>query len=323
MTATQKTTKLQKISDKIKTAKTIAVFSHINHDPDALGSMSGLAHFLKRLKKDVDKYLDSKIEGADLKFFNAQDVKSELEAKNYDLLIMVDSPLASRLGKFCTFFKEHPNTVRIDHHPGLYKDAKVELTVPYTSASELVLELIEFMGHKPDKTEAKELYGGLLTDSDSFITDNTTMSSFQNAVKLLSYGADNIEAANMLFRSKSLNMFKLEGRAIEKYEVYDKDIAISSLTARDFKQAGLKDFTTEGIANKLLNVEGINISCLIKQQAHNTFSCSFRCTHGYNVAKIAARFGGGGHIQAAGCRNVKGSEKQVKELVLRAIRELR
>lgn len=322
MTATQKTTKFQKISDKIKAAKTIAVFSHINHDPDGLGSMFGLGHFLERQGKKVDYFLDSKITSSDARFFETDKIKNELISENYDLLIMVDNSTAARLGKYCSAFKNHPNTMRLDHHPGLFNDAKLELTLPYTSACEVILEFIEFMGKKPDKTEAKSLYGGLLTDSAAFTIDPVNADTFKNAIKLIECGADTVEANNVLLKSQSLSMFKLQGRMIEKLEICD-DVIISSLNARDFKQAGMDNYTTEGLSNKLLSIDGVNISCLIKQQEPHTFSCSFRSRQGYDVSKIAAHFGGGGHVQAAACRNLKGSEKQVKRLVLKAIRELK
>ncbi len=122
MTATQKTTKFQKISDKIKAAKTIAIFSHINHDPDGLGSMFGLGHFLERQGKKVDYFLDSKITSSDARFFETDKIKNEIISENYDLLIMVDNSTAARLGKYCSAFKNHPNTMRLDHHPGIFNE---------------------------------------------------------------------------------------------------------------------------------------------------------------------------------------------------------
>ena len=52
--------------------------------------------------------------------------------------------------------------------------------------------------------------------------------------------------------------------------------------------------------NILMSLEGTKIAYLIKEKGKNTYSVSLRSLKGYDVSKIAQKFGGGGHIQASG-----------------------
>lgn len=320
--ATNKTieNKFAKIIDKIRAAKTIAIFAHISYDPDCLGSMFGLARFLKKQGKSVDKFVDSKVCEIDSRIYNTAELSSMLY-KDYDLMIMVDTPNIERLGQYGPAFKKHPNTIKLDHHIGYHGAAKVEVELPYASCSEVILELITRMGCKPDSMTASYLYGGLLTDTDCFSTGSVTKQTLENAVKLIECGADTKRVTDVLIKTQSLANYKLKKIVNEKAEIYE-DVFISLLSLKDFKKAGAESNEDGNISNKLIYLDGINISCLIKQKQINSYSCSFRSRDGYDVAKIAEALGGGGHKQAAGAV-VKGSEKTVKSLVLKAIRENR
>ena len=321
MTKTQIDKTFNKIIEKINTAKSIAVFAHVNYDPDGLGSMYALTTFLRKQKKKVDMFVDSKITELDARFFDTSKISTEIE-KEYDLMIMVDTPNINRLGKYASAFKNHPNTIRLDHHAGLFNDAKIELTLPYTSACEVVLELIERMNCNLDKTTATYLYAGILTDTDGFLIETVNKQTMQNVLKLIECGADSHKANDMLIKTQTLSQFNLVKKMAEKLEIYDGDIAISSLNTKDFKQANAKPNQCGNFANKLIYIDGVKISCLIKQEQNNIFSCSLRAKTPYNVAKIAEKFNGGGHVLASACK-IKGTEKSVKQKILEAIREIK
>ena len=312
--------KFEKIAEKIKNAKSIAIFANTSYDPDGLGSMYGLAHFLEKQGKNVDKFVDSKICPTDAKFFDISQLCDEI-TRDYDLMIMVDTANVERLGKYASAFAKHNNTIRLDHHVGYHTCAKIEVVLPLSSCCEVILAYIESLGKKPDKITATYLFGGLLTDTDCFSTDTITAVSFQNACKLIECGADNVKATSMLVKSQSQAQYNLSKIVADKCEIHG-DVYISSLTLKDYKKAGAQLNEDGNISNKLIYLEGINISCLIKQRQINVFSCSFRGRVGTDVSVIANKLGGGGHKLAAGAV-IKGSEKSVKALILKTIRENR
>lgn len=312
--------KIEKAISLVNAAKTVAVFSHAGYDGDAIGSMFGLAEFLKKQGKKVDLFLDSTISQSHALLFDPK-LLTNSPKKSYDLAIMTDCTLPSRLGKFEELYKSQKHTLRLDHHKGIYKQSTVEITKPYASASEVVLEFIEQLGKKPNKKTATYLYAGLISDTAGFMTSNVTAKTFENALKLIKFGADLHYANEVMLKTNSFALEKLRSRIFKKVKFVDSDVAISSVTQKDLKSLHLT-YDEISISGELCNLIGVNISCLLKEKAPKTFSCSFRCKRGYNVSKIAESLGGGGHLMAAACV-INGSLKEAEAKVIKAIRENR
>ena len=57
--------------------------------------------------------------------------------------------------------------------------------------------------------------------------------------------------------------------------------------------------TTEGFIDQIRIIEGVDIAVLLKCKKEGECRISMR-SKGADVAKIAASFGGGGHVRAAG-----------------------
>ena len=72
------------------------------------------------------------------------------------------------------------------------------------------------------------------------------------------------------------------------------------------------------------NIRGVEISVLLKEYKTDEVKVSMRAKAYANVAAVAAKFGGGGHIRAAGCTlkmNVSEAEKVMMEAVSEALRK--
>ncbi len=314
------TTKLLKIIETIKAAKKIGVFSHMNYDLDTLASLYALSHFLKRIGKEVEMFIDSEISEIDARLFDTTLLSTQ--PKEYDCLISVDCANADRIGKYAPFFKSHTNTIRFDHHKGLNYDTSLELTNPkYSSCSEIIMEVIEAFGKKPDRREATYLYAGLISDTNFYSNTNVTASTLRNGLKLYEYGADTTFVTELV-RTTTLPAKKMEAIMIEKMEKISDDVCISVLNENDYNSAKASASDFSNFASQLLNIDGINIACLIKQRAKDTFSISLRSKCLHNVLGIANALGGGGHINAAGAM-LYGKEKDVKAKVISAIKENR
>ena len=66
------------------------------------------------------------------------------------------------------------------------------------------------------------------------------------------------------------------------------------------KELGIEKDETDGTAEILLRIEGMEISLFVREDADGALKGSFRANDKYNVNEIASIFGGGGHIKAAG-----------------------
>lgn len=80
----------------------------------------------------------------------------------------------------------------------------------------------------------------------------------------------------------------------------------------------------DGIVNQLRNIKGVNCAVFLYETGLMEYKVSMRSDEMVDVSKVAAYFGGGGHMRAAGC-TMKGTvhdvinnlslhiEKQLKE----------
>ena len=75
-----------------------------------------------------------------------------------------------------------------------------------------------------------------------------------------------------------------------------------SLPRRTFlKGAGATSDDLEGIINFPLTVKDIQAVAFFKEVAADSWRLSFRSKGGVDVRAVTSQFGGGGHVNAAGC----------------------
>jgi len=84
-------------------------------------------------------------------------------------------------------------------------------------------------------------------------------------------------------------------------------------------QAELED--TSDIVNDLLSIDGVRLAVLFKGLQDDQTKLSFRSKGEIDVNRLASRFGGGGHTNAAGAILAGGLEETIRR-VLPLCREL-
>ena len=78
----------------------------------------------------------------------------------------------------------------------------------------------------------------------------------------------------------------------------------------------------DGIAAATMQLEGVKIGMFFDERAEQgVVKVSMRGRDGYNVGKLAAEFGGGGHYAASGC-TIPGTLAEVQPQVLAAGKRL-
>jgi phosphoesterase RecJ-like protein len=87
-----------------------------------------------------------------------------------------------------------------------------------------------------------------------------------------------------------------------------------------FKQTGANLLDTEVALNMVLNISVVKIAIYFRV-SNGKVRVSFRSKENIDVSKTASIFGGGGHVNAAGCSIVCDDVFQAKELVLKEILE--
>ena len=72
------------------------------------------------------------------------------------------------------------------------------------------------------------------------------------------------------------------------------------LTQDMLQQSGATADLDDGLPSYLIDIEGAQIAALFKEHAEGFPRVSLRTVHPYDAAAMAAHFGGGGHVRAAG-----------------------
>ena len=80
----------------------------------------------------------------------------------------------------------------------------------------------------------------------------------------------------------------------------ENTVAVASLTLGEIEEAGGVSADCDGIIDTLRDIETVEAACFIRESTQG-LKVSLRSKGRLNVAELAGRFGGGGHVLAAGC----------------------
>lgn len=306
------------ILEAIDRANSILIIGHLRPDGDCIGSAFALREYGLMLGKTVDVGSPSPLPDA-YAFVRESRVFNRITRKSYDLFIAVDCGARDRIGRMEGFFKSAKETVWIDHHRGHSGFGKYNFVVNDASSTcELIFELLEPTG-KINADIATYLYMGLSTDTGHFMHNNTSPKVLYAAYKLAAFGADCYGLATQLYRSRTVEKTVLIARAIESMRFYrEGTVSIIAMTRSMLEDCNIEANDTEGIIDYAIAVKGVEIGVSICEEKPNDFKVSFRSRGSRNVDEVARIFGGGGHVNAAGCR-VSGRKEDVIDKILKAI----
>ena len=181
----------------------------------------------------------------------------------------------------------------IDHHRkgvGYIENPALVCHEPYSSsASELVTELLQYVGDrddKPNRVEAEGLLSGIMLDTQDF-TLHTGVRTFEAAAALRRNGAET-ERVRQLF---DVTMVEYNAKAdlVEKAQMY-KNCAIS-IGGEVLPEARV---AIAQAANDLLRIQGVDAS-FVAVPVNGGVNISARSLGAVNVQVIMESLGGGGH----------------------------
>ena len=312
--------KLKKIVKVIKKANSIAIFTHISQDFDALGSSISLCLALKKIDKTTDVYIKEDLLDDQKMLYKNINIRNDLcDAKEYDLFIATDTPTLKRLGEYAYIFEENSNTMVIDHHYTEKFMAKYNyIKESESSCSEIIFEILKALKVVIDKQISTFLYAGISSDCGSFKNSNTTAKTFQAAAELLNLGADNIKVNDILYESVSQKDIELERYLLNNYKIKG-DVAYITVDLKTLKTMNATKNDCDGFSRKLLTILGVNRSFSLIEKSKCLYSASFRSCSTNDVRKAALKLGGGGHVCAAGATFEAKTMAEAKKLVFDAL----
>ncbi len=298
----------KEVANRFFTGDRFLFIMHRRPDGDTVGSTVALMHILRAMGKTVFGICEDKVPSR--LGFLAEGLPFDTVLPEPPFLpVAVDVASEEQMGKIGPLLKETgvPVFMMIDHHAigGAFAPY---LTVPEAAAAgEVVYSVAEVLMKKkriPDlPKEAKvALYAALSSDTGCFRYSNVTPATLRTAASLLEDpGVDAADINHRLFETKSPEQLRAEAFAIEHTKASaDGKTAWVTITLADKKALGVEEEHLETVIDMVRSRADVEIAVAVRELADGSFKASFRSS-GFNVAAVAAAFGGGGHIRAAGC----------------------
>ena len=307
----------KEIVNEIKLSKSIILTAHINPDGDALGSLLAFYFMIddfckknnmeKMIKIVVDdklpKYMrhfeDTELIWSYEKF--GEEFKHNFQNdEKFDLFISLDCANEERYGKAIEIKKLSKKSINIDHHISNTEHADFNYVEDICSTGELLYQFLEIFEIELREKIAKYMYLGIINDTGNFRHDNVTEHTFFVCSKLIGAGVNNHKIANIIFEVSEKKVGFI-GELYKNKKINECYKFISYyLTQEKMKELSIEKDDTDGAAEMLLKIEGMELSLFVREDVDGSLKGSFRANDKYNVNKIASIFGGGGHIKAAG-----------------------
>lgn len=307
---------------------------HVHPDGDCVGATMAMYHLLKasgykplvflEYQQLLYDYLSEFDKVITLEVFNEDPDK--YTDTDYSMIVM-DSGDLTRIEPFKLLFENGNRTLNIDHHVSNTRFAEVNYVNPKASSTcEMVGGFIGLNNTierqlKLDKNVAEALYTGLIYDTGVFKHSNTRFDTHLIAAHIVDSGIDYTEITNRLFFTRSRNSLKAMEIALKDLETYkDSNITTTIIDITQMEKHKLTKENTEGIVNMLIEIEHAKVSAFFLEVKPEVYKVSLRSNSSIDVCAIAKKFGGGGHIKAAGC-SINGTKEKVYKKVLKELFE--
>ena len=308
---------LGEVLDLLTQSNNIAIYSHINSDCDSMGSSLALKEALFLLGKNVDVYANSEFPTS-FAFYGDLSFVNKKTCSKYDLVICLDVANELRLGKYkYTYRKGVKNTLAIDHHHLSNENfCRVNYVQESSSTSEILFDIITKLNVRFSEFMCKCLLSGILTDTGR-LSHSVTEKTFNIVGKLLRYGNLMMEdIIGPLFNSMNKNIFSLMQKAYNIIEFYaEEKFAIIMFSKEDFIETNTTLNDTDAFPDIPLQLKSVQFCILASEDDKGYFRISFRSKGNISARDVAQSFGGGGHLNASGCK-IFGSYDEVKERLI-------
>ena len=302
----------KKIFRKIKKYNTIVIARHVGPDPDALGSVLGLKQAILNTFPHKKVYAVG-CPASKFRYLGTLDNVTDEMYEN-SLLIVLDTPDAKRVdGVNPSKFRY---TIKIDHHPYVETFCKIEwVDNTYSSASEMVLELIYYTKLKMSTEVAEKLYIGLVADTDRFMFKTSTARTFYNVSRLLDETELDITKIYPKLYTRPLKEIQFQGFLSKHLTVTEHGFGYVKLPQELLDEEQVDAATAGNLINNFNFIdEMIAWGFFSYDKTTGLIRGSLR-SRGPVINEIAKQFGGGGHAMASGCR--LHTFEEVDEMILK------
>lgn len=311
---------MKEITAILRGARRIALVSHRDPDPDTIGSALALGLGLESLGKQVSWHCADPVPEQQRFLHGSDRFTQDPPPGDVDLIVTVDFGSVDR-AKFA--LPARPTLVNIDHHASNDNFGTANLVdVTAAASAELVSRVIDALGIKWTPEMATAALVGIMTDTGSFQFPSTDARALDRAARLRKAGADLQAITYNIFRNKRFAALKLWGFAFSRLtREQGGQLVWTEIRAGDIENAEARDEDISGLVEQVARSSGMRVGLLFNEQ-RGAVKISCRTSQwepSVDASALMARFGGGGHVRAAGAL-IEGDLASVRERVLEAAR---
>ncbi len=291
---------LSQVVELIENKSNFAITTHIKPDGDGVGSSLGLCWLLRSLGKNAEVVINGNIPQAYTSLPGADQIKDVTSVNGkYDAVFVIECSDLERPG---IEGLENQVTVNIDHHATSEHFGTINWIDSTASAvGEMIYNLCKAIGGRITQEIAECVYMALVTDTGSFHFSNTSDRTLKVASELVKAGAKPSKISEAVYNNYNWSRIELMRQVLAtvKRDASGR-IATMRQTLEMRQLSGAVDGDNNGFVNIPLAARDIQAVIYMREVGPNQYRASLRSKGTVNVAKVAEKFGGGGHKNASG-----------------------
>lgn len=288
----------QKVWNKIKDYDSIVIYGHVNPDGDCYGSQIGLKNAILDNFSDKKVYIVGTGYPRLFPLIGEMDQVDEEIVKN-SLSIVVDTSNQERVED--QRFKLGLDVIKIDHHIAQEHFGNPELLeTERISCTEIITSMLVANNAIISKKAAIGLFLGLVTDSGRFLYQPIRPETYNLAAKLVETGIDCAKLYDVLYEVEE-KMLRFKGYVYSHYQKTKENVAYLTLPKEVLHSLDVDFNLAASQVNSIANIKGSPAWVFFSESDSGLVRVELR-SKGVNVQQCAAKFNGGGHLHASGCR---------------------
>ncbi len=293
---------LSQVVELIENKSNFAITTHVRPDGDGIGSSLGLCWLLRSLGKTAEVIVRDPIPVSYTSLPGADEIRivSEID-KQYDAVLVIECSDITRPG---IRNLENQFTVNIDHHSTSEHFGTINwIDATASAVGEMIYNLCKAIGGRISKEIAECVYMALVTDTGSFHFANTTERTLKVASELIKVGVRPAQISEAVYNSYPWSRIELMREVLATVKRNENGkVAWMRQTLEMAKKADSVDGDNNGFVNIPLAAAEVEATVYMRESSPNCYRVSLRSKGNVNVARVAEKFGGGGHKNASGCR---------------------
>ena len=189
-----------------------------------------------------------------------------------------------------------------------------------TATAEILSRYLPVWGFPITSEVATALLTGIVVDTIGFRTGNMTSQALRIAADLMDDGANLPEIYRCTLLQRSFEAARYWGTGLTHLQRQD-GLVWATLTKEDRRAVGYPGRDDADLINLVSSINNAMVALVFVEQNNGNVKVSWRYQPGLDVYQVALKFGGGGHEAAAGAE-LKGTLKEVEEIVIQATKAI-